>query len=269
MLRAVADTHAIIWHLLADPRHPPLPGPPSRKPLPVATWSPFPPSTWPKSSTSPKKPASRRRPSIALPSARSTAVTLPTDPTASSPPPNSASLALHLGLPLISRDRQIQLSGIRTIRQGPTSPTAPSVVSDLRGLALVHRLNRGNGSQTRPPHPRPPCNKKPAHRVSRRAGASPPTSAPCASSRPGHRLRIPIRLACIHAARLSLGLCLPHTISRTYRQRRLPQRQLGCSQGLLCTWAICRDGRKVMLHLELGSRASDETCLAFIRILRR
>jgi putative transposase len=42
-------------------------------------------------------------------------------------------------------------------------------------------------------------------------------------------------------------------------------RQWGCSQGLLCAWAICRDGRKVMLHLELGSRESYETCLSFIR----
>jgi transposase-like protein len=42
-------------------------------------------------------------------------------------------------------------------------------------------------------------------------------------------------------------------------------RQWGCSQGLLCAWAICADGRKVMLHLALGSRESYETCLAFIR----
>jgi len=42
-------------------------------------------------------------------------------------------------------------------------------------------------------------------------------------------------------------------------------RQWGCSQGLLCAWAICRDGRKVMLHLALGSRESYENCLEFIR----
>lgn len=46
-------------------------------------------------------------------------------------------------------------------------------------------------------------------------------------------------------------------------------RQWGCSQGLLCAWAICRDGRKVMLHLELGSRESYETCLSFIRNMVR
>jgi putative transposase len=46
-------------------------------------------------------------------------------------------------------------------------------------------------------------------------------------------------------------------------------RQWGCSQGLLCAWAICRDGRKVMLHLALGSRESYENCLAFIRDMVR
>jgi transposase-like protein len=46
-------------------------------------------------------------------------------------------------------------------------------------------------------------------------------------------------------------------------------RQWGCSQGLLCAWAICRDGRRVMLHLALGSRESYETCLAFIRDMVR
>ena len=42
-------------------------------------------------------------------------------------------------------------------------------------------------------------------------------------------------------------------------------RRWGCSQGLLCAWAICRDGRKVMLHLALGSRESYDNCLGFIR----
>jgi transposase-like protein len=41
-------------------------------------------------------------------------------------------------------------------------------------------------------------------------------------------------------------------------------RQWGCSQGLLCAWAICRDGRKVRLHLALGSRESYDTCLDFL-----
>ena len=42
-------------------------------------------------------------------------------------------------------------------------------------------------------------------------------------------------------------------------------RAWGCSQGLLCAWGICRDGRKVLLHLALGSRESYENCLEFIR----
>jgi transposase-like protein len=42
-------------------------------------------------------------------------------------------------------------------------------------------------------------------------------------------------------------------------------RQWGCSQGLLCAWAICQDGRKVMLHLALGSRESYDNCLEFLR----
>ncbi len=46
-------------------------------------------------------------------------------------------------------------------------------------------------------------------------------------------------------------------------------RQWGCRQGLLCAWAICRDGRKVMLHLALGSRESYENYLAFIRDMVR
>ena len=47
-------------------------------------------------------------------------------------------------------------------------------------------------------------------------------------------------------------------------------RQWGCSQGLLCAWAICQDGRKVILHLALGSRESYDNCLAFLRdIVRR
>ncbi len=46
-------------------------------------------------------------------------------------------------------------------------------------------------------------------------------------------------------------------------------RQWGCSQGLLCAWAICRDGRKVRLHLSLGSRESYDTCLTFLRDMVR
>jgi len=46
-------------------------------------------------------------------------------------------------------------------------------------------------------------------------------------------------------------------------------RQWGCSQGLLCAWAICRDGSKVMLHLALGSRESYDNCLDFLRNMVR
>jgi transposase-like protein len=42
-------------------------------------------------------------------------------------------------------------------------------------------------------------------------------------------------------------------------------RQWGGHQGILCAWAICRDGRKVLVHLVLGSRESYEECLEFIR----
>jgi transposase-like protein len=40
-------------------------------------------------------------------------------------------------------------------------------------------------------------------------------------------------------------------------------------QGILCGWAICRSGRKVMLHLALGSRESYSDCLDFIRDMVR
>jgi transposase-like protein len=42
-------------------------------------------------------------------------------------------------------------------------------------------------------------------------------------------------------------------------------RAWGGHQGILCAWAICRDGRRVMLHLALGSRESYENSLDFIR----
>jgi putative transposase len=44
-------------------------------------------------------------------------------------------------------------------------------------------------------------------------------------------------------------------------------RDWGCSQGILCAWGICRDGRKVLLHLALGSRESYDNCLDFIRTM--
>lgn len=41
----------------------------------------------------------------------------------------------------------------------------------------------------------------------------------------------------------------------------------GSQPGVLCAWGICRDGRKVLLHLALGSRESYEACLEFLRHL--
>ncbi len=34
---------------------------------------------------------------------------------------------------------------------------------------------------------------------------------------------------------------------------------------VLCAWGICRDGRKVLLHLAVGSRENYEGCLEFLR----
>lgn len=41
--------------------------------------------------------------------------------------------------------------------------------------------------------------------------------------------------------------------------------QGGGKEGLLCAWAICADGRKVMLHLALGNKESYENWLEFLR----
>lgn len=46
-------------------------------------------------------------------------------------------------------------------------------------------------------------------------------------------------------------------------------RAWGGHQGILCAWAICRNGRKVMLHLALGSRESYDICLDFLRDMVR
>jgi transposase-like protein len=46
-------------------------------------------------------------------------------------------------------------------------------------------------------------------------------------------------------------------------------RSWGGHQGILCAWAICRSGHKVMLHLALGSRESYDDCLEFIRDMVR
>jgi putative transposase len=42
-------------------------------------------------------------------------------------------------------------------------------------------------------------------------------------------------------------------------------RAWGGHQGVLCAWGICSDGRKVLIHLALGSRESYQICLEFIR----
>lgn len=47
------------------------------------------------------------------------------------------------------------------------------------------------------------------------------------------------------------------------------RRQAGLKEGVLVAWAICRDGRKVMLHLGLGNKESLEAWRAFIRDMVR
>lgn len=43
------------------------------------------------------------------------------------------------------------------------------------------------------------------------------------------------------------------------------RQQGGGKEGLLCAWAICADGRKVLLHLALGNKESYENWLDFLR----
>lgn len=43
------------------------------------------------------------------------------------------------------------------------------------------------------------------------------------------------------------------------------RRQGGGKEGVLCAWAICRDGGKVMLHLALGNKESYDSWLDFLR----
>lgn len=45
------------------------------------------------------------------------------------------------------------------------------------------------------------------------------------------------------------------------------RQQGGGKEGVLCAWAICADGRKVMLHLALGNKEAYETWLDFLRDL--
>ena len=43
------------------------------------------------------------------------------------------------------------------------------------------------------------------------------------------------------------------------------RRQGGPKEALLCAWGICRDGRRVLLHLALGNKESHADWLDFLR----
>jgi transposase-like protein len=45
------------------------------------------------------------------------------------------------------------------------------------------------------------------------------------------------------------------------------RQQAGVKEALLCAWAICRDGRKILLHLDLGNKESLSAWRAFCRDL--
>jgi putative transposase len=47
------------------------------------------------------------------------------------------------------------------------------------------------------------------------------------------------------------------------------RQQGGGKEGVLCAWAICADGRKVMLHLALGNKESYQNWLDFLRDMIR
>jgi putative transposase len=47
------------------------------------------------------------------------------------------------------------------------------------------------------------------------------------------------------------------------------RRQGGGKEGVLCAWAICADGRKVLLHLALGNKESYPNWLDFLRDMTR
>jgi transposase-like protein len=47
------------------------------------------------------------------------------------------------------------------------------------------------------------------------------------------------------------------------------RRQGNIKEALLCAWGICRDGRKILLHLELGNKESSEAWREFIRAMQR
>ena len=47
------------------------------------------------------------------------------------------------------------------------------------------------------------------------------------------------------------------------------RQQGGGKEGVLCAWAVCRDGRKVMVHLALGNKESYANWLEFLRDMDR
>jgi putative transposase len=47
------------------------------------------------------------------------------------------------------------------------------------------------------------------------------------------------------------------------------RRQGGGKEGILCAWAICADGRKVLLHMALGNKESYQNWLDFLRDMVR
>ena len=44
-------------------------------------------------------------------------------------------------------------------------------------------------------------------------------------------------------------------------------RRMGCTQTILCSWGICSNGAKVLLHLSTGSKESSDAWLEHLRSL--
>src|SRR5690606_33698147 len=40
-------------------------------------------------------------------------------------------------------------------------------------------------------------------------------------------------------------------------------------EAILVAWGVCRDGRKVLLHLALGNKESEAACITFVRDMVR
>jgi len=47
------------------------------------------------------------------------------------------------------------------------------------------------------------------------------------------------------------------------------RRIAGLKEGVLVAWGICRDGRKVLLHMALGNKESYSAWQSFIRDMQR